>query len=271
MISRLSIRLLFATAIAGFSAGTSLAETYRVFDWQGKAAPNQPSSGPPGAGAITHTAYLNGGQYWNGAALTPMDVGVDISVQIWNAPTKWKVDPEGFLSGGNVANYGYQSPDEAEFNFGDPTGRVVMQFDFVFSHPVNNPSFFLMDIDNNGSDHGTLFQATSLGGGTVYPTMSLVSGSTVSWTGSDSTLDVFSGGGAANDTQPTGAAFFEWKQNDVTGISFTWESNSGTSIRVSNIYAEYDPSGFFIVVPEPSVSMMALLTAGAALLRRRRC
>jgi hypothetical protein len=244
---------------------------YRVFDWQGKAAPGEPTESPPGAGAVTHTSYLNGGQYWNGSALTPMDVDMDITVTIWDAPTKWKVDPEGFISGGNPANYGYQSPnDEAEFNFGDPNGQVVMRFDILFGQPVNNPSFLLMDIDNNGSDHGTGFQATTSGGGTVYPTMSLVTGSTVAWTGSGSTLDVFSNGGASTDNVAAGAAFFEWQESNVTGISFTWESNDGTSIRVSNIYAEYDPPGFIQVVPEPSGALLVLLCCGGILLRRRR-
>ena len=253
----------------GISATPGFATPYRVFDWQGKAVPAKPTSGPPGAGAFTQTTYLNGGQYWDGSALTLMNVNVDIAVQIWNNPAKWKIDPEGFVGSGGVATYGYQTPDEAEFNFGDPTGRVVMRFDFVFARPVKNPSFFLMDIDNNGSDHGTLFQATTQGGGTVYPTMSLVSGSTVRWTGSGPTLDVFSGGPGYNDTDPRGDAFFEWEQDNVTGISFVWESNSGTSIRVSNVYAEYDPAGFAFAVPEPTAAMLALLGAGLVLRRRR--
>jgi hypothetical protein len=199
-----------------------------------------------------------------------MDVRLDINVQVWNTPAKWKVDSEGFLSGGAPATYGYQSPDEAEFNFGDSTDRVVMRLDFVFSQPVNNPSFFLMDIDNNGSDHGTGFQATQQGGATVYPALSLVNGSTVSWTGADATLDVFSAGPASTDQQALGAAFFEWNAENITSISFVWESNAGTSIRVSNIYAEYDPSGFLFAVPEPSAAMLSVLAAGGMAMRRRR-
>jgi hypothetical protein len=243
---------------------------YRVFDWQGKAAPIQPTEGPPGAGAVTHTTYLNGGQYWNGSTLAPMDVSLDVTVQIWDAPARWRVDAEGFLSGGNPATYGYQAPDEAEFNFGDPNGQIVVRFEFQFSQPVNNPSILLMDIDSNGSDHGTLFEAVTLGGGIAYPTLSIVPGSTVAWTGQGPTLDVFSNGGASPDNLALGSAFFEWRENSVTSISFLWESNAGTSIRVSNIYAEYDPVNFNQVVPEPSAALMALGAAGALIWRRRR-
>lgn len=258
---------IFTTLLTGGVA--DVAGAYRVFDWQGKAAPVQPTEGPPGAGAVTHTSYLNGGQYWEGSGLMPMDVEMDITVSIWDTPTKWKVDPEGFVSGGNPANYGYQTPDEAEFNFGDPNAQVVMRFDILFGQPINNPSFLLMDIDNSGGDRGSFIQATTADGGTVFPSMSLVTGSTVAWTGSGSTFEIFSNGGAANDDEAVGSAFFEWEEKNVTGISFTWESNNGTSIRVSNIYSEFNPPNFN-VVPEPSAALLALLFAGGLLLRRRR-
>ena len=244
---------------------------YRVFDWQGKQAPAKPSEALPGPGAVTHTTYLNGGQCWTGSEFTQMDVNVDVTVSIWDSPARWRVDPEGWMSGGNPATYGYQSPDEAEFTFGDSNGQVVMRFDILFGQPVNNPSFFLMDIDNNGSDHGTVFRATTAEGGTVFPTMSLVTGSTVAWTGSGPTLDVFSNGGSATDNVALGSALFEWDVNNVTGISFIWEGNTGTSIRVSNFYAEFDPAGFTpVVVPEPSSALLVLAAAGTLLLRRRR-
>lgn len=251
------------------TAGRMRGEAYRVFDWQGKAAPGMPTENPPGSGAVSLTTYLDGGQCRGPGGLGAMDVGFEVSVSIWSAPSKWKVDPEGFLSGGNPATYGYQAPDEAEFNFGNSNGRAVMRFDVRFGQPVNNPSFFLMDVDNNGSDHGTMFEGTILGGGTVYPNLSLMAGTTVAWTGSGSTLDIFSNGGPAADNQATGAAFFEWPHSNVTALSFVWESNTGTSIRMSNIYAEYDPAGFGFAVPEPSSALLFLI-AGWGLCGRRR-
>ena len=144
-----------------------------------------------------------------------------------------------------------------------------MRFDIHFGQPVNNPSFFLLDVDNNGSDHGTMFAATILGGGMVYPNLSLMAGTTVAWTGSGSTLDIFSNGGPASDSQATGAAFFEWPQSNVTGLSFVWESNTGTSIRMSNIYAEYDPAGFGFAVPEPPSALLFLIAVWGLWGRRR--
>lgn len=270
-MSRRTLSLnVFIPCVLAALAPLAGAQGYRVFDWQGKSTPAQPSEGPPGSGAVTHTTYLSGGQCWTGDAFLTMDVEIDVSVSIWDVPARWRVDPEGFVSGGNLATYGYQSPDEAEFHFGDPNVQVVMRFDVRFSQPVNNPSFFLMDIDNNGSDYGSQFKATTLGGGTVYPSLSLVAGSTVAWTGADSVLEVFSSGGASTDNQATGSAFFEWHETSITGISFVWESFSGSTIRMSNIYGEYDPSGFMMVVPEPSAGLLAIVAAGGIILRRRR-
>jgi len=264
--------IVLTLCLVGLVAGQAQADPYRVFDWQGKLAPTKPTAGPPGPGSITHTTYLGGGQYQSGATLTSMDVTLDINVQTWSDPAKWKIDPEGFISGPATANYGFQSPDEAEFNFGTTAARMVMRMDIVFSHPVDNPSFFLMDVDALGGDHGTGFQASLQGGGTVYPTMSLVNGSNVAWTGSGPTLDVFSAGAPTSDQDAAGAAFFEWNANAVTSISFTWESNAGTSIRVSNIYANFDPSGFNFAfpAPEPSAPLLGLVLAGGLMLRRRR-
>ena len=128
------------------------ADPYRVFDWEGKTVPIKPTAGPPGVGAVTHTTYLSGGQYSNGGTLFSMDVTLDITIQT-RQPSRWRIDGAGFLSGGLPADYGYQSPDEAEFDFGNPGGKFVMRMDFTFSHPVDNPSFLLMDIDALGGDH----------------------------------------------------------------------------------------------------------------------
>ncbi len=246
-------------------SGNLPAQAYRVFDWQGKSAPTM----PVGTGSVTLTNYVNGGQCRGPGGFVTMDISLEVSVSLWNPPSRWQVDPEGYLSGGNQATYGYQSPDEAEFNFGNPGGTMVMRFDVQFSQPVNNPSFFLMDVDNNGSDHGTLFEGTILGGGTVYPHLSLKPGTTVAWTGAGSTLDIFSNGGPSADNQASGAAFFAWLQNNVTSLSFVWESSTGANVRMSNIYAEYTPAGFGFAVPEPS-SALLILIAGLGLSRRRR-
>jgi hypothetical protein len=256
--------------LLGLVAGHARADAYRVFDWEGKTAPLEPTSGPSGAGAVTHTTYLNGGQYSNGGTLFSMNVSLDVTVQTWSDPSRWKIDNEGMISGTQPANYGYQTPDEAEFSFGNPSGRFVMRVDINFSQPVDNPSFFLLDIDAFGGDRGTQFQGTRQGGGTVYPTLNVVAGSTVAWTGTGPTLDVFSAGPSSSDQQALGAAFFEWNAQGVTSLSFVWESNLNTSIRLSNIYADFNPAGFIFSIPEPSVPMLSLLFAGGLSFRRRR-
>lgn len=228
-----------------------------------------PTEDPPGAGAVTYTTYLNGGKFSGAGGLEAMNVTIKVTASLWDAPAKWQVDSEGHLSGGMPANYGYQVPDEAEFSFGNPAGRAIFHFEIQFGQPVNNPSFFLLDVDNNGSDHGTLFEGTILGGGTVYPSLSLMPGTSVAWTGWGPTLDVFSNGGPSTDSQAAGAAFFEWHQANVTSLSFSWESSTNTSIRLSNIYAEFDPAGFGYAVPEAPSAMLIFL-AGLGLWHRRR-
>lgn len=260
--------LFVLAAILALSPGDCPADAYRVFDWEGKTVPTKPTEAPPGPGSVTETVYLNGGQYRDGAALSPLDVRVDITVEIWNDPARWRIDTG---LGPGTATYGYQSPDEAEFNFGETTGQMIMRMDFIFSQPVDNPSFFLMDIDNTGVDHGTQFKATTQGGGTIYPTLSLASNSTVAWTGDGATLDVFSNGASSSDSEARGAAFFEWNAQNVTSISFVWESAEGTTIRMSNIYGEFDPAGFTVVAaPEPSSALLGLVFAGGLMMRRRR-
>lgn len=245
------------------------AQSYRVFDWEGKAPPAQPTGNPPPGGAVSLTTYLNGGQSRETNGLEAMTVAFEVSATVWDAPLRWRIDGEGFLSGGAPATFGYQTVDEAEFNFGNPASRVVMRFDVKFGRPVNNPSFFLLDVDNNGSDHAGLIMGTIEGGGVVYPNMSLSPDTTVSWTGLGATLDVFSIGGPVSDNQAAGAVFFEWPQQNVTGFSFEWECHAGSNLRMSNIYAEYDPAGFAVVVPEPG-SALLILAAACGLVRRRR-
>ena len=154
---------------------------------------------------------------------------------------------------------------------------MQLRISMDFSHSVFNPSFMLMDIDNANSDEITNLLAVTAANAIYYPSISLVSGSVVRAQGSGATLLLDSNGGNSTDTQALGTAFAEWNASGVNHLEFTWKGKNGTSIRLSNLYAEFDPAGFTqvvpgaVAVPEPSSMALAALGFGTlALLRRRR-
>lgn len=264
-----SFRTALAVArLSPFFATPAFAQgTYTVFDWAGMTAPTE----PPNGSTPTVTNYTGLAQYWDGAALSSTDLTIRVTPLTYLNPATWRVDN---ASTGNT--YGYQSPDEAEFRFGTaPNGLVQFRFELDLAQPVNNAGFFILDIDNNSSDHITGALARSVSNDVYYPSLSLVAGSNIVYTGSGATLDTYSNGGNSTDTQALGSAYYEWPAGvPITHLEFVWSATSGTSIRFSNLYAFYNPPGFIEGVPgsipEPGVSLLGLVGLAAALLRRRR-
>lgn len=250
--------------------------SYTMFDWNGRTAPTQPTGPtyPPGS---TTTVYT-GAQYYDigSGSLQPMSVTFTVIPVIFPSASSnssaWTVN-----NAGTGFTYGYQSPDEAEWRFGNASAEVQLRITMDFSHSVFNPSFMLMDIDNANSDEITNLLAETASAAVYYPSISVVAGSVVRTQGSGATLMLDSNGGNSTDTQALGAAFVEWAMGDITRLEFTWKGKNGTSIRLANLYAEYDPAGFSEVVPgsaavpEPaSVTLVALGIGAVAFLRRRR-
>lgn len=248
------------------------AATYTVFDWNGKSAPTEPT-GPPFLPTATVTTYTNGGQFYNSgtSSLQPMNVVFTVTPLVYpdnnSNPSSWTVD-----AAGTNFTYGYQSPDEAEWRFGNAPNAVQLRIAIDYAGGVFNPSFMLMDIDNSNSDEITGILARDSLNNTFYPVVSLVAGSVVRVQGSGASLTLDSNGGNSTDTQALGDAFLEWGQSDIRHIEFTWLGRSGTSIRLANLYAEYDPPGFtpVNVVPEPSTWVPGALGLAAMALRRFR-
>jgi len=265
MISRL-LSLTTISTLAWLSANPVIAQgTYTVFDWQGLTAPDE----PPDGSTPTVTSYNSLAQYWDGAAFVPTDLTITITPLAYLNPATWRIDDDSL-----GLTYGYQSPDEAEFRFGTaPNGDISFRFELDLAQPVNNASFFILDIDNNSSDHITGVMARTVSNEVYYPSLSLVPGSNLVWNGSGATLDVFSNGGNSTDTQALGSAFYEWDAGlPVNHLEFVWSASTGTSIRFSNLYAYFDPAGFDVnvpgTIPEPSTGLLGL--AAALMLWRRR-
>lgn len=262
---------LVALALVAFSP-VSQGAAYTVFNWNGRTAPAKPT-GPPFLPAATTTVY-SGAQYFETAtnSFQPLSVTFRVIPVVFptasSNPTSWTVD-----NAGTGFTYGYQSPDEAEWRLGTASAEVQLRITMDFSHSVFNPSFMLMDIDNATSDEITQIVAYTNTGGMFTPSVSLVAGSVVRITGAGTNLMLDSTGGNSTDTQALGSAFLEWSMGGVTHLEFTWKGKSGTSIRMANLYAEFDPAGFTQVaaeaaVPEPGTIVMFGLGLGAIVLGR---
>jgi hypothetical protein len=270
------IRLAALGGLAFIVLSPVCAAPYTVFNWNGRTAPTQPA-GPTFPPASTTTVY-SGAQYYDSVlgSLQSMTVTFTVAPLIFPSASSvsgsWTVN-----NAGTGFTYGYQTIDEAEWRFGNATAEVQLRISMDFSHSVFNPSFMLMDIDNANSDEITNLLAVTAANAIYYPSISLVSGSVVRAQGSGATLLLDSNGGNSTDTQALGTAFAEWNASGVNHLEFTWKGKNGTSIRLSNLYAEFDPAGFTqvvpgaVAVPEPSSMALAALGFGTlALLRRRR-